>query len=91
MHPLTKKLLLLLATARALGLNEADLENARDYLKHNEQGLCFDTILTQLYEYNIEIDNDLYETIVEIGKAINLEPDAYSFMKELIKGGTGSP
>ena len=54
---LVDALLKIMEVARILGLSENDLKSAKDYLVHNELGLCFDTIITQLYEYDIEIDN----------------------------------
>ena len=85
MKSLIEALLKLIEIARMLGLKENDLKNAKDYLIHNEFGLCFDTLITQLYEYDIEIDVDLYESIDKIGKKMSLDQDSYSFMKELIR------
>ncbi|WP_408022230.1 MafI family immunity protein [Sphingobacterium sp.] len=76
-------MLRLIEIARILGLNNRDLKNAEDFLTHNEFGLCFDTIVTQVYEYDIEIDSELYESISKIGERMNLKLESYSFMKEL--------
>lgn len=86
MKKLTNNLLRLIEIARISGLNENDLKNAIDFLNQNEFGLCFDTIITQMYEYDLEIDNDVYSLISNIGKSMNLEIDSYYFMKELING-----
>ena len=91
MKTLKETLLKLIEIARILGLNEKDLKNAKDYLEHNEFGLCFDTLITQMYEYDIEIDNNSYELISKIGKKMNLEVDNYSFMKELIRNSNSIP
>lgn len=85
MKKLKNALLGLIEIAQILGLNETDLNNAKDYLVYNELWLCFDTIITQMYEYNIEIDNEFYELISEIGKKMNLQCESYFFMKELIR------
>ena len=82
---LVDALLKIMEVARILGLSENDLKSAKDYLVHNELGLCFDTIITQLYEYDIEIDNNFYESISRIGEKMSLEQNSYSFIKELIR------
>jgi len=58
---------------------------------HNEYGLSFDTLITQLYEYDIEINIEFYELLVQIGKMLNLDENSYSFMKELIRDGKTIP
>jgi len=42
--------------ARVFGLSDTDLRNAETFLEHDEFGLCFETVVTQLYEYDVEID-----------------------------------
>ena len=62
MKILTNALLKLVEIASVLGLDENSLRNSKDFLAHNEFGLCFDSIITQMYECDIEIDNDSYKT-----------------------------
>jgi hypothetical protein len=81
----------LVEIARILGLDESDLKNAKDLLTHNEFGLCYDTIITQMYEYDIEIDIDFYRLISKIGEKMNLKIENYSFMKELIRDENNIP
>ncbi|RNA61785.1 hypothetical protein D1631_07490 [Chryseobacterium nematophagum] len=91
MKTLTNNLLRLIEIASILGLNDNDVKNAKDYLMHNEFGLCYDTIITQIYEYDIEIDNEFYQLIIKIGNALNLPPENHSFMKELIRDENNIP
>ncbi|MCQ9639769.1 MafI family immunity protein [Chryseobacterium sp. WG14] len=91
MNKLNNALTRLIEISMALGLNDTDLNNAREYLIHNEYGLCFDTLITQLYEYDIEISIEFYELIGRIGELLNLEESFYSFMKELIRDGSTIP
>jgi hypothetical protein len=91
MKILIDTLLKLIEIARVLGLDEYDLKNARDFLTHNEFGLCFDTIITQMYEYEIEIDNDFYELIAKVAERMNVKQENYSFMKELIRDESNIP
>jgi len=76
-----------LERARRLGLSDTDSETALSFLNHNEFGLCFDTVITQMYELDVRIDIEFYELIDEIGKEMNLTSNSYSFMKELIDDG----
>jgi len=85
MKILINDLLKLIEVAKILALKENDLRNAKDYLLHNEFGLCFETIITQMYEDDIKIDNEIYKSISKIGESINLVQDSYCFMKELIR------
>lgn len=80
-----KELLTLIERATTLGLNEEDVSTSRSFIENHEYGLCFDTIITQMYEYNITIDSEFYRLIVKIGDSMNLSPETYSFMMELIK------
>lgn len=91
MKTLVNVLLRLIEIARILGLDDRDLKNAEDFLMHNEFGLCFDTIITQMYEYDIEIDNEFYESISKIGYRMNFKQESYYFMKELIRDESNIP
>jgi hypothetical protein len=78
-------LIALIKRAKTLGLPDHDLKDAKEFLDHNEFELCFDTIITQMYEYNTEIDHEFYELIKKIGNKMNLPLENYSFMMELIR------
>jgi hypothetical protein len=85
MNTLAKLILALLDAAKALGLYEVDLNNAKNLLDNREYGLSFDTIITQLYEYEIEIDQEFYNLIEVIAKRMDISQERYSFIKELIR------
>ncbi|PRB01883.1 hypothetical protein CQ046_14385 [Chryseobacterium sp. MYb7] len=91
MNKLNDTLNRLIEISKVLGLNDIDLNSAREYVMHNEYGLSFDTLITQLYEYDIEINIEFYELLVQIGKVLNLDENSYSFMKELIRDGKTIP
>jgi hypothetical protein len=75
----------LIESAKLLGLPDEDVKNAQEFLRYNELALCFDTITSQLYEYDIEINNELYILISKIGETLLLSSKEYDFMKELIR------
>ena len=85
MKQLINTLRILIDIAKQLGLPDSDLMNAIDFLEHDEYGLCFDTIVTQMYEYDIEIDDEFYSLLICISVKLVLSSDSYSFMKELIR------
>jgi len=80
-----KSLQSLITIAGVLELSKEDINNAKELLKHQEYGLSFDTLITQIYEYDIEITKDIYNLITIIGKDLGLPTKNYSFMKNLIR------
>lgn len=72
------------------GLGEDDINNAKMLLMNNEHGLAFDTILTQLYEYEVEIDAEFYDLVVQAARKMKLFEDDYLFIKELVRVNTDS-
>lgn len=84
-------LTVLIESAKTLGLDEQDINTAKEFLEHHEYSLCFDTLITQIYEYDIEIDDEFYEAIIKIASSMNLPFDNYSFMKELIRNKNSVP
>ena len=75
----------LIDRSKFLGTYKTDVREAQELLEYNEYGLCFDTLITQMYEYDINIDRDFYSLICEIGSKLEIEEKEYNFMKELIK------
>jgi hypothetical protein len=75
----------LVAKAQMFGLNKSDLDNIIDLYEHYEFGLSLDTLVTQLNEHNIEIDQETYDLIRDASIKMDLPEKSYSFMKELIK------
>jgi ankyrin repeat protein len=82
---LKDQVLSLLRIAEILGLNQRNLDNSKEYLEYNEYGLCFDILITQMHEYNIEIDNEVYLLISDIAAKMRLPAEEYSFMQELVR------
>ncbi len=75
----------LIEAAKELGLGDVDINNSTELLENTEYGLAFDTIITQLYEYEIEIDGEFYELIAKSAHKMKISEDGYSFMKELVR------
>jgi hypothetical protein len=71
--------------ARQLGLEEKYLKDSEEYLNNSEFGLCFNTIVDQMYEYDTEIDGGFYEMIVILAGKMKLPEKEYVFMRELVR------
>jgi len=85
MKEVKRTLLLLIEKAALFGLRKEDLDNVKDLIAHHEFGLGLDTLVTQLHEYNIEIDQDTYDMISEVSIKMDIPVEHFSFLKELIK------
>ncbi|MEQ9266811.1 MAG: MafI family immunity protein [Balneolaceae bacterium] len=75
----------LIEAAKELGLEDFDINNSKELLENREYGLAFHTIITQLYEYEIEIDGEFYALIVKVAQKMEISEEEYSFMMELIR------
>nr|WP_294793609.1 MafI family immunity protein [uncultured Mucilaginibacter sp.] len=74
----------LLEESRLLGLPKDHLDSAYEFLSHREYGLCFDTVVVQMHENDIRIDNNFYNLIKSIAKKMDLSESEYGFISELI-------
>jgi len=54
-----------------------DIKNIVEFIENNEFGIAYETLCTQLYEYNIQISCEFYEKIAFFGKLINIQPSGY--------------
>jgi hypothetical protein len=81
----------LVKSAQILGLPDDDIQVANEYLEYNELDLCFDTIVTQLYEYDIEIDNQFFLMVSKIANLMNLSQSHYDFMRDLVRNNSVIP
>ncbi|NQX82259.1 MAG: MafI family immunity protein [Flavobacteriaceae bacterium] len=64
-------------------LNE-DIENCRELLINNEYILCYNTIVTQIYEYDKNIIQEEYDIFVYVAKKLRFKAEEYNILKELI-------
>ena len=79
-----QKLNYLINLARVLGLSEPDLNNATEALSYNEYEVCFDTLITQMYEYNVKINRNFYNLTHEICEHLGIDRIKYHFINELL-------
>jgi len=84
MSNIKKDLWALVESAEIQGLPDFDLNNAKEFLEYNEYELCFSTIVEQMYEFEIKINEPFFQLVEKMGKAIKLPINSYFFMNELI-------
>jgi hypothetical protein len=74
----------LIHKAGLLGLPSADVNNAQEFLDHHEFGLCLDIIIDQIYEYEIEIDNEFYQQVLKAADRLNIPRNRVNFIEKLL-------
>jgi hypothetical protein len=65
-------------------LSERDIDNVRVLLSVGEYGVSFETLCTQLYEYEVRINPSLYERLASVGALLRLNSNTWEILKELI-------
>jgi lysine N6-hydroxylase len=65
----------ILGRAGKLGLSQANLALAREFLDGHEFGLCLDTIVTLVCEEGTRIDEGFYREVVQAARKIGLESE----------------
>lgn len=78
-------ILKLIEKSRLLDARPEDIKIAREYLREGEYGLAWDQLVSQIYEYQINIDQYYYDLVEEIAQKMRIGENEYSFLKELIK------
>jgi hypothetical protein len=74
----------IITRAREFNLPAEDILNSREYLDNNEFALCLDTIVTQLYEHDIKIDQEFYLMAKQTAEKLQLPVESVEILKSLI-------
>ena len=81
-----KKLLKsILARAERLGLAQAHLDLAKEFLDGHEFGFCLDTILTLVCEEGIKVDEEFCQEVAEAAKKMGLAAKKVEGVRRLAK------
>jgi hypothetical protein len=86
-----KRLIKLINGSKFLGLPEKDIIVCKEFVKNREYGLAFDHLVTQLYEFDIEINKVYYKEIKAYAELINLNENDYNFVQELLRSEENIP
>lgn len=66
-------------------IEKSIIENALNYIDYNESSLGFEILCEQLYEYDVLITIEEYETIKLLNKKLHISEDIVNSLKELIR------
>lgn len=55
-----------------------------EFIDHNEYGLAYETLCTQIYEYDIHISSEFFGKVFSLGKLLEIEPFIWMPLKELV-------
>jgi hypothetical protein len=58
------------------GLNASDVESVASLIDAGEYAVALETLCTQIYEYDVEVDSHLHEDLVHVGNILGV-PAAY--------------
>ena len=64
--------------------SERDTALITEFAEHNEWGLAYETLCTDMCAYNVSIDNQLCEEMIAYGKSIHIDEAYYLPLKELV-------
>lgn len=74
---------ILINKAKAFGLGGEDIYNAKEYLGVREYDACIDVLLTQMFEYYIEVDRSFVDLTYSLLDKMDLNSGDYRFVDEL--------
>jgi len=78
-NKLKENILILIERSKILGLDKKFIIDALEYYQCNEFQLSFDTIVENLYEYNIHIDKITLDLINNLIDLMKLSKEDYKF------------
>ena len=62
-------------------LSAFDVANVWELIDAGEWGLAHDTLCTQLYEFDVHVDEDVYATLEALGTYYALEPSMWQVLR----------
>ena len=57
----------------AVGLSADDIDGVESLIRAGERLVAFETLCTQIYEYDISLDPDLLRRLVEVGRSLGAD------------------
>lgn len=63
-------------------LPEEDVDHILEFLEVGEWGLAFETLCTQLYEYDIAVPAPILAELADLGKAMKLDPELWEILPQ---------
>lgn len=66
-------------------LSENDVRQIIEFIEHSERGIAFETLCTQIVEYDIPLSLQFYEKATQVGLSMGIEPVYWLALKKLIQ------
>ena len=63
-----------------------DVENVWELIDAGEWGLAFDILCTQLYEYDVRIDQQTYDDLAQLGQYYEIRPSMWEVLRPAQRG-----
>ena len=64
------------------GLPRDDRENVASFIRSGEYGVAFETLCTQMYEYDVRADRDDRARFAAIGQQLELDPSLWEVLAD---------
>ena len=68
----------------AVRLSEEEVDEIRELLDNDEEDAALESLCEEIYENDVRIGADMYETIEDIGTEIELDDSVWTKLKDLI-------
>ena len=75
---------LLIFRAREFGLSEIYIKDALTNIEYNESQLACESLLEQMYEFNVNIDMDFYTLAMDVCENLDINKHRYQSLYELV-------
>lgn len=66
-------------------LPETDIANARELVDAGEYGVALDLLCNQLYEYDMTIDQQIFDSISHSATLMNMPAEEYDFISKQVR------
>jgi hypothetical protein len=66
----------------AIGLPAEDIDQVEMLIRAGERLVAFETLCTQIYEYEISLDADLVQRLVEVGRSLGADARYADLLRE---------
>lgn len=74
----------LLLKAKNLGLSNGDTDVIENFIKNGEFKVAIEWLIDQLYEFDIQIDQDFYDQASEIASELRIRNDKADLLRSLL-------
>lgn len=95
MHDLTRVFLSILERIEAIvsGMEtgnekramEFTISEVKELIDYNEEGVGYELLCDNLYEFDVELDEELYQDIIKLGAVLTIDSQYWLYLQHNIK------